>query len=525
MELKEMHVLVVDDMAVMRIANVGQLRSLGITHVDTVNNGKEALDYIRSRIIKGLRLDLVLSDWNMPLMNGLELLQAVRVDARFAHLPFVMVTGESDREQVEQVIAAGVSELLLKPYSPQKLREKILNALLRARRLRETATNAGTTARALASSAPTAPAQPAANSRPATILVVDDTPDNLRLMSGLFEDLYRVRIAHNGQRALTICTSDDPPDLVLLDVMMPDMDGFEVAQRMREHPASESIPIIFVSALEDLQSRHRGLDLGAMDFVRKPIDPHELLLRVRNFMRYIDLHKQRQAHYDEMLHAARLREDIDRMLRHDIKGPLAGAIGLTRQMLDSQSLSPAQKDKLTLIEDSVVQVLGTIDLSAQMFRIETGRYQPQPGPVPLGDLLHQVADLARATFASRKVALSVDTDTGAGTEQPIAQGDHTLCLCVFHNLVKNACEAAPAGSRVEVTLYDRHPLLVTIANQGTVPLAMRDLLFTKGATSKRDGSGLGTYSAKLMVEAQGGSIQLDTFDDEDRTVVSITLPR
>ncbi|MGE8067598.1 ATP-binding response regulator [Pseudomonas sp. NPDC089569] len=521
MELKNIHVLVVDDMAIMRLANVGQLRSFGVTSIDTVNNGKEALDYIRSRRLKGLPLDLVLTDWNMPIMSGLDLLLAVRSDAKLAHLPLIMVTGESDREQIEQAIAAGVSELLLKPYLPQVLREKIVRVLLRARSLGDSATPS------MLNDVPVSPVpakRVTGSNRQPTILVVDDAVNNLRLMSELLADHYRVRIAHNGQKALKMCTSDEPPDLVLLDVMMPGMDGFEVAQRMREHPVSDEIPIIFVTALDDLKSRHRGLDLGAMDFVRKPVDPSELLLRVRNFMRYIVLHKQRQAHYDEMLNAARLRQDIDRMLLHDVKGPLAGVIGLTQQMLGGQRLSISQNDKLTMIEETVAQVLGTIDLSAEIFKIETGRYQLHPQPVPLGEMLHKVANLNRATFSSRKITLSVDTDTG-GTDQPIAQGDPNLCFSAFHNLMKNACEAAPTGSKVSITLHDRTPLAVTIENQGTVPPGMRDLLFVKGATSKRGGSGLGTYSAKLLIEAQGGSITLETFDEDNRTVVSVTLPR
>lgn len=90
----------------------------------------------------------------------------------------------------------------------------------------------------------------AAAARP-TVLVVDDTPDNLHLLSQLFKDEYKVKVAFSGEKALTICHSDPPPDLVLLDIMMPEMDGFEVAQRMREHPSSQHIPVIFVTAMTD----------------------------------------------------------------------------------------------------------------------------------------------------------------------------------------------------------------------------------------------------------------------------------
>jgi two-component system sensor histidine kinase/response regulator len=536
MELREMHFLVVDDMEVMRKVNADQLRSLGATKIELASNGLEALKIIRDRNSRGARLDLVLTDLNMPVMDGLDMLRAVRGDAKLAHLPIVMITAEADRKQITEAISTGVSELLLKPYTAQKLCDKISSALLRAQRFAAMPkASASDSAQPIASLVPEASIKPAAGGAPqSTILIVDDTPDNLRLMSGLFDEQYRVRVAHNGKKALAICTSDDPPDLVLLDVMMPDMDGFEVVERMREHPTSDTIPVIFVTALDDLKSRHRGLDLGAMDFVRKPIDPNELILRVRNFMRYIELHRQRQADYDEMLGAARLREEIDRMLRHDIKGPLAGVIGLTRRLREDNLLTASQQGEWALIEDTVAQVLDTVDLSAELFKIETGRYQPQPQPVPVGEMLHRVADLARGAFASKKLTLTVtgvapgrgaDAESGAeASVGTIAQGDPKLCYSAFHNLVKNACEAAPEGSTVSLTLHDRSRLAVTIENQGVVPLAVRELLFTKYATSKRGGSGLGTYSAKLLIEAQGGAISLETFDHDNRTVVSVILP-
>jgi two-component system sensor histidine kinase/response regulator len=130
--------------------------------------------------------------------------------------------------------------------------------------------------------------------------------------------------------ALEMCQSSNPPDLVLLDIMMPGMDGFEVARRMREHPASQTIPVIFVTAMTDKASSLRGFELGAVDFVTKPIDPDVLKPRVRNFMRYVALRKQMQFAYDSALELARLHEDVEQMTRHDLKGPLAGVIGLAQ---------------------------------------------------------------------------------------------------------------------------------------------------------------------------------------------------
>jgi putative two-component system response regulator len=113
-----------------------------------------------------------------------------------------------------------------------------------------------------------------------TILVVDDTPDNLTLMSELLMGRYRVRVANSGERALKIAASDAAPDLILLDIMMPGMDGFEVCTRLKADPATRQIPVIFLTAKVTIEDEERGLSLGAVDYVTKPISPAVVLARV-----------------------------------------------------------------------------------------------------------------------------------------------------------------------------------------------------------------------------------------------------
>ncbi|CAA7619112.1 Response regulator [Candidatus Terasakiella magnetica] len=112
------------------------------------------------------------------------------------------------------------------------------------------------------------------------ILVVDDTPDNLKLMSGLLKDLYRVKIANNGEKALAIAASDTPPDLILLDIMMPEMDGHEVCRRLKANRATHDIPVVFLTAKAEMEDEERGLKLGAVDYITKPISPPIVLARV-----------------------------------------------------------------------------------------------------------------------------------------------------------------------------------------------------------------------------------------------------
>lgn len=117
------------------------------------------------------------------------------------------------------------------------------------------------------------------------ILVVDDMPDNLFLMHGLLEDRYEVVQAPSGQAALKVVMSDAPPDMVLLDIMMPDMDGYEVLRRIRTHPPTANIPVIFVTALASRQDEKLGMDLGAIDYLTKPVDPLKVIERVEAHVR------------------------------------------------------------------------------------------------------------------------------------------------------------------------------------------------------------------------------------------------
>jgi len=118
------------------------------------------------------------------------------------------------------------------------------------------------------------------SSDPATILVVDDTADNLDLMAGLLQDRYRVKVAINGEKALQIARSGSPPDLILLDIMMPGLSGYQVCEQLKQDPATRDIPIIFLTAMAATEDETRGLELGAVDFITKPVNPPIVLARV-----------------------------------------------------------------------------------------------------------------------------------------------------------------------------------------------------------------------------------------------------
>lgn len=114
----------------------------------------------------------------------------------------------------------------------------------------------------------------------ATVLIVDDTPANLTLLTGLLADSYRVKVANSGERGLAIARSEAPPDLILLDIMMPELDGYEVCRRLKGHSETQDIPIIFITAITDVENESMGFALGAVDYISKPFNKSVVLARV-----------------------------------------------------------------------------------------------------------------------------------------------------------------------------------------------------------------------------------------------------
>lgn len=118
----------------------------------------------------------------------------------------------------------------------------------------------------------------------ATVLVVDDTPDNLSLISGLLKDDYKVKVANGGERALRIAAAENTPDLILLDIMMPEMDGYEVCRRLKASAQTCDIPVIFLTAKAEVDDEKKGFELGAVDYITKPISPPIVMARVRTHL-------------------------------------------------------------------------------------------------------------------------------------------------------------------------------------------------------------------------------------------------
>lgn len=344
------------------------------------------------------------------------------------------------------------------------------------------------------------------------ILVVDDTPANLRILSDALRGEFELALAPSGARALEIALSEEPPDLVLLDIMMPEMDGYEVCRRLKADERTRDLPVIFVTAMAEAEDEAKGLELGAIDYLAKPVNPALVKARVRNHL--------------ALRQAAKLREDVERIARHDLKNPLTAVISLPQILALADNLDQGQREMLARIEEAGYAMLRLINFSLDLFKMEQGMYRYHPQPLDLAGLCRRVAqeleDLAAS--AEARVELCIDGRAAAPGEEFVIQGEELLCRSMLGNLLRNALEATPRGGVVRIELGSGDPARISIRNAGAVPPQVRERFFAKYATAgKERGTGLGTYSARLTAEVMGGGISFTT-SEENGTTVTVEIP-
>lgn len=359
---------------------------------------------------------------------------------------------------------------------------------------------------------------------PANIIIADDTPDNLTVLRDILaRDGHRVRPVLQGELAIRIARLD-PPDLILLDIVMPGLSGYETCARLKADPLTADCPVLFISALDAVGDKVRGFQVGALDYITKPFQVDEVLARVRT---HLALHQARQTlarQNRQLAEAARLREDVDRILRHDLRGPLGNMIAFS-ELVEQATLSsqPQVAQHARVISDTAYALLSMVHGSFDLLKMERGDYEAQTEDFDLPDLLRSVMREMAPMAAERQLALQLHAS------EPLApvRGERLLCRSLFHNLLRNAIEASPEQGVISLRLQADaagQRCVVAVRNAGEVPVGIRDRFFEKYVTGgKPGGSGLGTYSARLMAQAQGGSIRLDCHEP-GHTQVIVRLP-
>ncbi|HVK94789.1 MAG TPA: response regulator [Noviherbaspirillum sp.] len=510
-------ILVVDDQWPMREAVTSALHDMGFPATLQAVNGVDAM-----RILKSVQVSAVISDWNMPGLSGLGLLRWVRNEARHAAVPFMLVTAESDRERVRSAIQAGASEYLVKPFTVQDLANKVRKMLGREGQELPSLPAAGQKVLGLPNAAE-------AESRigSLTVMVVDDMPENLALIGEILKGAYVTMAALSGQEALALARAV-PPDLILLDVVMPGMDGYEVCRQLKADPITRDIPIIFLTSIDGVADVVRGLEVGAVDYIVKPAEPSILKARIRTQLRlrlaFADLASQNAS----LEASARLREDVERITQHDLKNPIHAIITGTDMLLAGEDDAKSSKEMLQLVQAEAWRALDLVNQSLSLYRMETGTFVLQPTAVDLAAILATVRHETLTAFAGMFLDIRISASDG-GEMTPgrfMVWGEEGLCHSLFGNLLRNAAEASSEKSVVEVRFSSgQGSVTVSVGNEKPVPMAVRACFFDKYVTAgKSHGTGLGTYSAKLVTEAQHGTIEMRT-DDVTGTVVTVCLPR
>lgn len=353
---------------------------------------------------------------------------------------------------------------------------------------------------------------------PDRLLIVDDVPDNLFLVRTILEEEgYEIVTSSNGQEALKIIETE-PPDLVLLDVMMPVMDGYEVTRRMRAMKDLPFIPILLITAY-DRANAVKGLDLGADEFIRKPIEADELLARVRSLLRL----KHSIAERDRI---DRQRQDFVSRLTHDLRTPLVAADRMLGLLQDGVlgEISPQICEALTIMGRSNSNLLEMVNKLLDVYRYESGSKTINLQPLDLKELLDQVVQELKPIAISKNLELIVDLE-----DIDKVKVDRLELLRVFNNLIGNALKFTESG-RVHVSLTsDQSEAIIAIADTGAgVPLEEQPFLFQRFSQGnhQKQGSGLGLYLSHYIVNAHNGKIFVKSpnLDSQKGSTFSVHLP-
>jgi signal transduction histidine kinase len=350
------------------------------------------------------------------------------------------------------------------------------------------------------------------NSTNSNILIVDDMPDNLRVLSLLLSQQgYEVRKALNGEMAIASAQAD-PPDLILLDIKMPGMDGYEVCERLRADPQTSQVPIIFISALGEPTDKVAAFSVGGVDYITKPFQAPEVLARIENQLRLRYLQQQLQLQNVELARSNRDLEEFAHVVSHDLQQPLQSITGFADLIRDryGDRLDTTAEEYLDCIINSGKRMQRLIrDL---LTYAQTGAEHQEFQPVDCNQVMHQVFDNLRVAIYEQGVSLVY-------ADLPTVLGHETQLVQLFQNLIGNAIKFIRSGIDPEVTIAATpvgHYWQFQVRDNG-IGMAPEDLERVFGVfqrlhkdESKYTGTGIGLATCKKIVEGHGGQIWVES---------------
>jgi len=306
---------------------------------------------------------------------------------------------------------------------------------------------------------------------------------------------------------------------------MPEMDGYEMCQKLKSSVFTRDIPLIFLTANNSTEDETKALEIGAVDFIPKPINPPVVIARVNTHLRLREYTENLKTQNRLLEENSKMKEDIELLARHDMKSPLQAVISVPPLIMDNPHLTDDEKEMLDLIVEAGEKLLYMINSSLDIYKMEMKTYSYVPQPVECVAVLRK-ADLMLANIRQSN-GITFQMNPGAVDAQlpVLIQAEEMLLFSLFSNLLKNAYEAAPRGTIVEANARKvADAVHISITNSGEVPVELRGHFFQKYATSgKKQGTGLGTYSAYLITKTMNGEIALYT-DQPNATTITLRFP-
>ena len=368
------------------------------------------------------------------------------------------------------------------------------------------------------------------------ILAIDDMPANLLTLGSALAPEFDVQFASSGAEGLRLAAAN-PPDLILLDIMMPDMDGHETCRRIKATPLLRSIPVVFVTALSDEVAEGSGLALGAADYLTKPINIEIARQRIRNLLEREQLRKTVEAqrdHLEELVQArtaalviakeaaetaSRAKSTFMGNMSHELLTPMNGIIGMTSLAL-LRAEDPKLHGYLQKIEQSAGRLLAIIKNVLLFTQIEAERLSLSHQEFRIGELIEQIRPLCTHEAEDKKLALTFQVAPRVSTLK-LAGDPHYLAL-ILMNLIGNAIKFTDRGSvtvEIETVPYDAGPVAVRFSVKDTgIGIAPEDQrrifdafeMSDASTTRAHGGTGLGLTLCKRLVQLMGGTMSVSS---------------
>jgi len=383
---------------------------------------------------------------------------------------------------------------------------------------------------------PATPTSPPPLATPQTILVIDDNPINLGVLVEYLANYgFTILVARDGLSGLDKAQLAQP-DMILLDVMMPGVDGFEVCRRLKANKITQNIPVIFMTALTETNHKVQGFAVGAVDYITKPLQQEEVLARVMTHLQVRHLTQQLQQANQELLNINTDKDKFFSIVAHDLRGPFLPLLGMSEllpKMIDSGKLERV-KTMSVGIHQSAQNIFDLLENLLQWSRLQMGRMAYQPIQLNLNQIILKNVELLGEVARDKAISLQYFL-----TAQFVVYADEYMVNTIVRNLISNALKFTPANGQVilqvqlitEMSLSGQN-LFVEIAvidtGVGISPVNIQKLFridthYSTLGTSNEKGTGLGLLMCFEMIKKNGGKISIESQVNQGSTF-KFTLP-